>query len=183
MNRLQRKITLSKISQTNIALRSKFWPDVDAIQLWDRKKEVGFTTTPRTLTFIMNMQDEISKNKPLSKTYLTLWLHSYDEMVVNVKNEADLAYESGFAGQRAIITWRERMKSLSDLGFIRTAEGASGKYSYILLLDPHTVIEELYKKHKLVIEKTYNIYFERCLDIGKTLNDENKKEESSSSQS
>jgi len=168
MNKTERKVAARRINKKILEMRNRFWPELDTSLLWNRKKEVGFTTIPRTLSYIMNMMDVLNKNKPLSKTYLALWCRTYDEMLVNLKNEAEIAYEAGFSGQRAVITWRERMKALFELGFIKAKEGANGKFSYVLLLDPHRVIEELYQTNKAILEVDYNSYIERCLDVGRT---------------
>jgi len=172
VNRTERKVAARKINKKVLELRERLWPDLDVSLLWNRKKEVGFTTIPRTLSYIMNMMDDLNKNKPLSKVYFALWCRAFDEMMVNVKNEAELANEAGFSGQRAIITWRERMKALVELGFIKAKEGATGKFSYVLLVDPHRVIEELYQSNKAILEVDYNSYVERSLDIGRTSNSE-----------
>jgi hypothetical protein len=168
INQMQKKIRLKKINKKILELRSTLWPDLKPDQLWDRKKESGFITIPRTLTLLMNMMDQISKAKPLSRTYLTLWCRTFDEMVINIKNESEFAFESGFSGQRAVITWRERMKRLNDYVFIKAKEGAYGKYSYVLLMDPHKIIEKIKKQNKGISELTFNSYIERCLNIGRT---------------
>ena len=56
----------------------------------------------------------------------------------------DLAFHSGFSGQRAVRTWKERIKALDGLGFIRTAAGTAGPYSHAVILNPHFVIRRLY---------------------------------------
>ena len=40
--------------------------------------------------------------------------------------------------------WKERIKALDGLGFIRTAAGTAGPYSHAVILNPHFVIRRLY---------------------------------------
>ena len=169
MNKTQASIRKKKIVQKILKLRKSLFPKLDSNDLWDRQTEAGFTTIPRTLSMIMNMMDIVCKNKPVSKTYFTLWCRACDQMLVSIKNESEFAHESGFNGQRAIITWRERMLSLEELGFIQVKSGVTGKYGYIVLLDPHKVIEKIYSQYHSVLETHYAIYTERCIFIGKEL--------------
>lgn len=169
MNQKQSKKRTSKINQKMQELRKKLFADLNPNDLWNRQKEKGFTTIPRTLSMIMNMLDILCKNKPVSKTYFTLWCRSFDEMIVSIKNEADYAHESGFSGQRAIVTWRERMSKLEELGLILTKSGTAGKFGYVVLLDPHKVIEKLHRENPQVLQTHYDVYTERCLFIGKDL--------------
>ena len=56
----------------------------------------GFATLPRALPLITLIQDKLSNGKPLSSTYLSLWFRGNDDGFINIKNEKDLAIESGF---------------------------------------------------------------------------------------
>lgn len=170
MTKIQKTVASRKMKTKRLELRNRIFGDIDPKTLWDRQKEKGFTTIPRTLSLIMNMMDILSKGKPASKAYFTLWCRAFDEMTVTIKNESEYAFESGFGGQRAVITWRERMATLEELGFIKVKPGVVGKYGYVLLLDPHKIIEELYIKNKTILDTHYSFYHERCLEIGKTMN-------------
>ena len=53
-------------------LREQIWPNVTE-ELWDRKKEVGFCTIPRTLPLVMTLIDLLSeKGKDASRIYFDL---------------------------------------------------------------------------------------------------------------
>lgn len=155
-----------KVGEKTLTLRSKLWPDLSENEFWDRNLYDGFTTIPRTLPIIMNIIDDLTKNKPASKTYFTLWCTAYDEMYVSLGKQQDLAYQSGFTGQRAIRTWRERMLSLEDLGFIKSAAGPRGDLSHAVILNPHFVIRRLWKKNTPgLTAAAYNTLVERANDI------------------
>ena len=76
-----------------------------------------------------------------------------------------MAFEAGFTGQRAEITWRDRMKKLKELGFIDTMGGSSGPYHFVLIFNPYTVIEN-HKANGKLHSATYNVFFDRTTAIG-----------------
>lgn len=96
-------------------LREPFWPEISPEQIWDRKKSKGFTTIPRQMPYFLQAMDALSSGRPVSQTYLALWFRGYDEAVVKLEHQ-DMAFESGFTGQRGVQTWRDRVKILSELG-------------------------------------------------------------------
>ena len=155
-----------KIGLKIIALRDKLWPDLKESELWDRHKYDGFTSIPRTLPIIMNIIDNLTKNKPAAKTYLALWGKAYDEMYISLQNQEDLAFQSGLTGQRAIRTWKERMESLAALGFIKVAAGPRGNISHAVILNPHFVIRRLHAAGTAgLTEAAFNTLIERANDI------------------
>jgi len=156
----------TKIGKKTIALRSKIWPDLSQDELWDRHKFDGFTTIPRTLPLVMSIIDDLTKNKPASRTYFAMWCKAFDEMYVSLQNAEDLAYQAGFTGQRAVRTWRERMQSLADLGFIKVASGPRGNLSHAVIINPHYVI----RRHRNegtpgLTEAAFNALVERAIEI------------------
>lgn len=156
-----------RIGAKKTALREKLWPEITVDDLWYRKKYDGFTSIPRTMPIIMNIIDDLTKSKPASKTYFALWGVAYDEMYINLQNPEDLAYHSGFTGQRAVRTWKDRMQSLADLGFIKVASGPRGNLSHAVLLNPHFTIRRLYEANTAgLTEAAYNTLLERANEIG-----------------
>lgn len=80
-----------------------------------------------------------------------------------------MALESGFTGQRAENTWRERMKRLEELGFIRSTEGATGDFHYVLLLNPYIAVKKLFENEKYDVPTVlYNTLIDRVDEIGET---------------
>ena len=114
-----------KIAERTTELRDKLFTNA-AARVWSRKESHGFTTLPRAMPLVMQIADGLSKGKPVSTTYLELWCRAHDEYLVNLRNAEEIAYHSGFSGQRALSTWRERLRILRDLGFIETREGPTG---------------------------------------------------------
>jgi hypothetical protein len=166
LNRKERITRAKRISEKNLRLRNEFWPDIDPGLIYDRKKEKGFTTVPRTMPLILLIIDELSNKKPVSKTFLSLWCRNSDEGLILIRNQKELAFEAGFTGERAETTWRLRMKTLIELGFIDAKPGPSGDFHYILIFHTHKIIENLKGKKALRQMASYNSYFDRLVEVG-----------------
>ena len=150
-----------------LARRSQLWPALNPDQLWNRKKREGFTTIPRPLPIITRILDELSKNAPVGNTYLELWCRAHDEYVVDLKSADELAFHSGFTGERATTTWRARMRKLAELGFIDIQPGASSEFGFALIYDPYQVIKAIRAKSPHAIsQRSYNALVARCTEIG-----------------
>lgn len=158
-----------RMSNKRLKLRQQHWPDITDNDLWLRSKTKGFTTIPRGISIVMRIMDSLSLKKPLSNTYMALWCYAYDEMTVTIQKPRQMAFESGFTGQRAENTWRERMKKLEELGFIRSAKGFSGDFHYVLLLNPYSVARALNESDKYgVLPALYNTLLDRIEEVGET---------------
>lgn len=147
-------------------LLTELWGDeLDGLSIWNRLEHDGFTTIPRTLTYISRILDFLGgTGSPLSQTYLALWCRVFDEGFVEIRDKDGFAYEAGFSGQRAVTTWTGRMKKLRELGFITTKPGTSGEFQYVILLNPLSVIKELYEgKDK---DERYNALVGRMQEVG-----------------
>jgi len=153
-------------SGKRLQLRSKLWPDLDESMLWLRKEKVGFTTIPRTMTLIGRILDQLSgKGVPLFSTYLSLWCRVYDEAFVEIRNERELAFESGFTGSRGVATWRARMRKLQELHFISIKPGLASEMQYVLIFNPILVIEG-YNVTKHIDSLSYQSLMARLIEVG-----------------
>lgn len=156
-----------RVHERQLALRAQLWPDLDDRALWHRKRNDGFTTIPRSMGLILTIMDEMTKGKPVSSTYIELWCRTFDEMVVQLSKARELATHSGFSGQRAERTWRDRMRILEKLGFILIAGGPSGAMSYALLLNPYHVIETHRRNKSAALRQdAYFALAARALEVG-----------------
>ena len=159
----------TRMSNKRLKLRQQHWPDITDDDLWLRSETKGFTTIPRGISLIMRIMDSLSLKKPLSNTYITLWCYAFDEMTITIQKPRQMALESGFTGQRAENTWRERMKRLEELGFIRSTEGATGDFHYVLLLNPYIAVKKLFENEKYDVPTVlYNTLIDRVDEIGET---------------
>jgi hypothetical protein len=160
------KSIFQKIAEKNLALRTKLWPEVTDAMLWHRKQKTGFTTVPRTMTYIFQIMDSLSSGKPVSVVYFVFWCHTRDEYMVTVPNPRLMAFESGFTGERRESTWNTRMAILRELGFIDAKPGGSGLYNYVLILNPYTAIKKLKKEGRPIPANIYNAFLDRAKEIG-----------------
>jgi len=162
----------SAISKKQLALREQLWPGVSEY-LWDREartdigyRHTGYTTMPKTMPLILKIMDEMSKNHPLSSTYLTLWCSTWDNSFVTLSKPREMAYASGFGGQRGEQTWAARMKRLHDLHFIEIKPG-TGPLGYAIIWNPHIVVRWHHNHHTPgLTEASYNALVEWALNIG-----------------
>lgn len=133
--------------------------------LWHRKTNDGFTTVPRTLPIIMQAIDMQSKGQPAGHTLFCLWARSPDNPLIVIENPATFASEAGFIGERAVDTWRKRMKKLRDLLMIRTKPGPSGEFHYVLLVNPNAALEWMHSSG-LVQVGIYARFIDRIMEVG-----------------
>lgn len=141
------------------------FPGVDSRFLWHRKSNDGYTTIPRTMPIVMQAIDQQSKGQPAGHTLLCLWMRSPDNPVVVIENPATFAAEAGFLGERAVDTWRRRMKKLRDLSMIQTKPGPSGEFHYVLLWNPNTGVEAM-RSRGLVQDVVYGRLLDRLAEVG-----------------
>lgn len=144
-------------------LRTFNWPGITDEELWNRTRCHGFTTTPRTIPALMNIIDSLSKNQPAGRTYFGLWCRTYDESLVIIENPMSLAFEAGFTGERAVTTWRQRMSTLKNLGFIDSKPGSSGDFHYVLLFNPHKIV---WKLKDQIQSQLFMQLLDRTVEIG-----------------
>jgi len=159
------KKSLNKIARKKAQMRGRLWPDLDESQLWERKTSAGWLSMPRAMPLILRIMDTLApKGKPVSQTYLDLWCRTYDDSFVIVSKPREMAYHSGFSGERAESTWATRMRTLRDLGFIDIKEGVS-PINYALLYNPYYVIKKHYQEKRLS-DAEFTALQQRLLDIG-----------------
>lgn len=155
----------SKIARKKMEIRSSLWPDLDESRLWDRQKSDGWLSVPRPMPLLSQIMDSLSKGRPVSSTYLDLWCRTYDDSFVIASKHREMAYYSGFTGERAVRTWMTRMRILKDLGFIDIKEGPNGPISYVLLFNPYLIVREQ-QEAGCVNAALFNSLLERMIEIG-----------------
>jgi hypothetical protein len=154
------------ILKRQLEARLRIWPEVTSKMLWDRTERNGFATVPRALPLIMNIMDDLSgKGFPVGQTYFEMWCRLYDELFLTLNRPEEMAFYAGFTGQRAVRTWKDRVKRLADLGFIDLKSGPLGDMSYAIFFNPYHVIKRAYLKG-LVAEDKYRALVIRMNEIG-----------------
>lgn len=143
MSERSNKARTKKIAKTYKERREKFWPELIDSDIWSKDNK-GFVCVPRAMPILMLIMDHFSQNKPLSKTYFSLWARCFDEMVVRADNQFVLATEAGFSGERKVTTWKSRIQKLEELGFIKSKSTFDG--DLIVLLNPFKVALKLFEQ-------------------------------------
>lgn len=145
--------------------RKVIWPELNENLLWSRLESNGYITIPRTLPLIMEIINCLTKGAPAGTSYLELWCRSFDESFVELDDENSMAFHAGFTGQRALSTWKGRLKALHSLGFIDLKQ--VGGTSYALIYNPYHVIYQLHQsKHPGLTSNHYSALRIRASDIG-----------------
>ena len=162
---------IANARQKRSDLRSKVFPDIDDEKIWDvkdRKKTKGYTSTPRTMPLMMIIMDLLAgKGKPVSSCYLELWSRADEEGFITLSKYRDVAFASGYTGERGVSTWKERVRRLESLGFIQTAEGTSGDLHFVQLWNPYLIIQKHSEDGTENFSKQhYNALLERVSEIG-----------------
>ena len=155
-----------KIARQKKKIRESVWPDIDDSRLWLYKNIDGWLSIPRTMPLIMRIADMMApKGKPVSQTYLDLWCRTFDDGFVIITKPREMAFYSGFSGERAEHTWATRMRILSELGFINIQPGPHGTMNYVLIFNPYHVIKDRDDEGK-VDSAAFNALKVRMIEIG-----------------
>ncbi|CAG4883730.1 protein of unknown function [Georgfuchsia toluolica] len=163
LNITQRKERASKMERRASEMLAELWPEISEEYLWDRKKAAGFTTMPRTMAYLMNMIGNLTKGQNAGMTYLTIWCRLFYSGIVELPSEKQMAFETGFTGERAVDTWRKRMRHLKRLGFIDYKGGADHDFQWVLVYNPHHVVCRLGTK---VQPRLRAAWLDRAIEIG-----------------
>lgn len=153
-------------AERRLAMRDSLWEHA-ASMVWNRKTEDGYTTIPRILPLVMRLINHLSnKEGDASQVYFELWCRASDEGFVQVGNPEEHAYASGYITiQRGVRSWRERVKRLNSLGFIRIEPHGMNDLGFILLIHPHIAVEALKAQGK-VPDALYNAFLKRLNETG-----------------
>jgi len=157
----------AKIASQKQALRDSLWPGLKSNRLWQYSGSGGWLNIPRAMPIILRIMDLMSKGKPLSATYLDLWCRTFNDSFVIANKPREMAFLSGFSGERAERTWISRIRLLEGMGFIDVKPGPSGPISYILILNPYLVIRDHNEKGE-VDPSSWHALVEKMIEIRAT---------------
>lgn len=158
----RRRLNMTERAEEQMKIQ---FPDYSEELLWKRSRNHGYSTIPRTLPLAMQAIDAQSKGQPAGHVLLCLWIRAPDHPLLTIDAPAAFATEAGFEGERAVDTWRRRMRTLRDLGFIEAKKGSTGDFHYVLLLNPNIGIEKLHRQSKTQTA-FYGRFRDRLIDIG-----------------
>ena len=158
------KRTRAKIDRRTKQLRDNLWRDAPS-RIWEYERSDGWLNIPRSMPVIMRILDSLTKGQPVSATYLELWCRTYNNGFVTASRSREMAFFSGFDGERATRTWLSRIRKLQELGFLDVKEGPSGPVSYILIENPYISMKRL-RVEGLILDQYWNALIARMIEIG-----------------
>ncbi len=166
-----RRTALQRSKDKRSGMRDHIFPDIDQRRVWDIKdtaKTKGYTAIPRTMPLIGAIMDLLAgKGKPVTSTYLELWCRSDERGFIIANKHPEIAFASGFSGERGVSTWKQRIRKLETLGFIGIKPGAAGDIHYVQIWNPYLVIQDHAEANTDGFsEKHYHALLERYHDIG-----------------
>lgn len=154
------------VLERQLQVRSKLWPDVSDEMLWGGDDAQGFSMVPRLMPLMMSIMDDLSgKGFPVGQTYLEMWCRLREERFLTLNRPEEMAFHAGFSGQRALRTWKDRVKRLADLGFIDVQPGPLGDLSYAIFLNPYHVLKRHFIARRINAAKWQALVI-RALEIG-----------------
>ncbi len=145
-------------------VRDEFWSG--EIAWTGEKPEAGWFRAPRSLPLVLALlrTEKVTGSRiDPAGVYLELLARHRDTGIVEMGNEGDHSYAAGYSGSRGIRTWQERMKLLSDLGFIKSTGSGNQKYRYVLLVHPTIVVQKLRDSGK-IDESWWQTYRQRQIE-------------------
>lgn len=153
------------ILKRQIDARSKLWPELEDAMLWSIDTD-GWVAMPRLMPLMMNIMDDLSKKGfPVSRTYLEMWARLREEQFLTLNRPEEMAFHAGFSGQRALRTWKDRVKRLDELGFISIKSGPLGDFSYAVFYNPYHVIKR-YFLNGCIHENKWQALVVRANEVG-----------------
>jgi hypothetical protein len=153
------------VLERQLKARASLWPDVTDNMLWGGDNAKGYSQVPRVMPLMMSIMDDLSgKGFPVGQTYLEMWCRLREEGFLALNKPEEMAFHTGFSGQRAVRTWKDRVKRLADLGFIDVKPGPSGELSFAIFFNPYHVIKREYLKGN-VQEAKWQALVMQALDI------------------
>jgi hypothetical protein len=94
---------------------------------------------------------------------LELLSRHYDSGVVEMAQELEHAYASGYTGSRALRTWQERMHLLEKNGFIKTQKIGNQQFKLVFLAHPTVAVQKLKEQGKIPAD-WWNAYCARQIE-------------------
>lgn len=140
-------------SRRRADLRQEAWPGHFA---WGATEERGFFSVPRSLPLVLRAlgDKKVTGTKDVGSVYLELFSRHWDGGVVEMTHESEHAFAAGYASTK---TWRERMRVLEELGFIKVRASGVRDFAHVLLIHPSVAMQGL-RDQGLVPDELWNAY-------------------------
>jgi hypothetical protein len=98
---------------------------------------------------------------------MTVWCSTWDNGFVQLIKPSEMAFASGFGGQRGEHTWGARMKKLEELQFISLKAGKAGPMTHALIHNPHLILRWHHdNKTPGLVDASFNALVAQALEVG-----------------
>jgi hypothetical protein len=158
----------NKADQRREDQRNELWPG-SAQWIWDLNDEentVGFATISRLMPWITVLIRHLAgKGKDPTSIYWELWCRDMRQGIVQISDEQECAFASGYASSRALRTWREHVQLLVDLHFLKTERNGNREVGFVLLMNP-LAVARWYHDQKLDPPGWWASFMQRAREIG-----------------
>ena len=160
----------NKADQRRLDSREEIWPGSEAF-VWNPGSDdvKGFSTVSRLMPWITALIRELAgKGKDPTGVYWELWCRDFGQSIIEIKDEEEHAFAAGYLSNRALRTWREHIRLLQELKFIRIEACGNREIGYVLLIDP-LAVAYWYHTQKQTPPGWWMSFSQRAKDIGATI--------------
>ena len=146
--------------------RERIWPGSKE-DIWRGPAERGYWCAPRVLPLLFHITSDkqLVGTQDCSKVYLDLLSRDFGQGIIEIRDEEEHAFFSGYTTTRARRTWQERIRSLEKAGFIKVAPKGNRSIGFILLLHPYQVIARLRQEGK-ISDRWWEMLQQQLRDVG-----------------
>lgn len=160
----------TKADKRREQIRDELWPESEQ-RIWQSAREMGYWCAPRVLPLLLHLTKDqrIVGKADCSFVYLQLLSRDFGQGLVEIRDEDEHAFGAGYLGERARRTWQERMRILSENGFIEVAPKGNKTYGFVLIVHPLVYVQE-FREHGILSERWWNSFQHLLAESGLKLN-------------
>jgi hypothetical protein len=158
----------NKKDQKREEQRNELWPG-SAEWIWDlfdEESTVGFATIPRLMPWIMVLIRHLAgRGKDPTSVYWELWCRDMGQGIIQINDEQECAYASGYVSSRALRTWKDHVHLLVNLHFLKIERNGNREVGYVLLMNP-LAVARWYHEQNIAPEGWWTSFTQRAREIG-----------------
>jgi len=156
----------NKADQKREEQRNEIWPD-SAAWIWDPSDAdvKGFATMSRLMPWITVLIRHLAgKGKDPTDIYWELWCRDMGQGIIQINDEQECAFASGYSSSRALRTWREHVQLLVNLHFLKVERNGNREVGFVLLMNP-LAVAHWHHLHSKLPDGWWTSFNQRALEI------------------
>ena len=131
----------------------------------------GFATISRLMPWIMVLIRHLSpKGKDPSGVYWELWCRDFGQALIEINDEEEHAFAAGYTSNRALRTWKDHIRLLAEMHFIRFDGVGNREIGNVLLINP-LAVARWYHQEKKTPKGWWSSFSRRAAAIKATIPD------------